>query len=131
MNSAKKGLKIDCLNIKECWPTVLEYGIPLYEYLDRKNERDSKYRIKPIINKSDSFIFGEKNKNNQNYRQYKYEECVNNITERYCLNEYFGCAYHYKRFCLECNDIFDFFNCTKCFEGYQLNEEGDCIEILE
>ena len=58
-------------------------------------------------------------------------ECVNNVTERYCLNQYFGCVYHYKRFCSECNNIFDFFNCTKCFEGYQLNEEGDCIEIIE
>ena len=45
----------------------------------------------------------------------------------YCLNNIFGCVkilgYSY---CLECNDIFNFYNCTKCFEGYILNQYGGC-----
>ena len=47
----------------------------------------------------------------------------------FCLNNIFGCVqilgYSY---CLECNDIFDFYNCTKCFEGYSLKYNGDCIQ---
>jgi len=45
----------------------------------------------------------------------------------YCLNNIFGCVkilgYSY---CLECNDIFNFYNCTKCSEGYILNQYGGC-----
>ena len=45
----------------------------------------------------------------------------------YCLNDIFGCVkilgYSY---CLECNNIFDFYNCTKCSEGYILNQYGGC-----
>ena len=46
----------------------------------------------------------------------------------YCLNDIFGCVkilgYSY---CLECNNIFDFYNCTKCFDGYKLNIYGGCL----
>ena len=45
----------------------------------------------------------------------------------YCLNNIFGCVrilgYSY---CLECNNIFDFYNCTKCYVGYYLKINGDC-----
>ena len=46
----------------------------------------------------------------------------------FCLNNIFGCikiiGYYY---CLECNNIFDFYNCTKCYDGYNL-KDGDCYE---
>ena len=47
----------------------------------------------------------------------------------YCSNELFGCIETYDHYCLECNDILDFNKCTKCINGYELNEENICIEI--
>ena len=55
--------------------------------------------------------------------------CKKCVDERgsFCLNDIFGCVkvlgYTY---CLECNNIFDFFNCTKCFDGYSLDKYGGC-----
>ena len=48
----------------------------------------------------------------------------------YCLNNYFGCVENlYNENCVQCNDIFDFEKCTKCEEGYILNEKSQCIKI--
>ena len=45
----------------------------------------------------------------------------------FCLNDIFGCVrilgYSY---CLECNNLLDFLNCTKCFDGYYLDKNGRC-----
>ena len=49
----------------------------------------------------------------------------------YCLNSYFGCTETGGDNCLECNDIFDFNNCTKCLDGYKLDEYGNCDKIEE
>ena len=55
--------------------------------------------------------------------------CIKCNNERgdYCLNDIFGCVkilgYSY---CLECKNIFDFHNCTKCFDDYTLNKNGGC-----
>ena len=49
----------------------------------------------------------------------------------YCINSVFGCVETFVEHCLECNDISDFNVCTKCIEGYELNEFGDCKTINE
>ena len=45
----------------------------------------------------------------------------------FCLNQYFGCVeiYGHDKF-IECNNNLDFYNCTKCEEGYKINEYGSC-----
>ena len=45
-----------------------------------------------------------------------------------CLNDIFGCVPIYSDHCLECNQILDFSNCTKCENGYVLNEYSICEE---
>ena len=30
--------------------------------------------------------------------------------------------------CLECNDYLDFEKCTKCYEGYKLNDLNECVQ---
>jgi len=50
-----------------------------------------------------------------------------NIDSFYCLNNYFGCIELFKNDrCQECNNILDFYNCTKCFDEYELNRFGLC-----
>ena len=55
-------------------------------------------------------------------------KCNGDDENSYCLNEYFGCIKVYDDKCIECNNIFDFDKCTKCKEGYKLNEINECIE---
>ena len=56
------------------------------------------------------------------------QKCKND-DGNYCLNKEFGCVETYNDNCLECNDILDFDYCTKCFEGYEINRFGECVEI--
>ena len=49
----------------------------------------------------------------------------------YCSNKIFGCIETYDHYCLECNDILELNKCTKCMEGYELNDENVCIKISE
>ena len=57
-------------------------------------------------------------------------KCQDNDEEHFCLNKDFGCVdiYYSGQNCLECNDNMDFFNSSKCFDGYSLNENGNCIK---
>ena len=55
------------------------------------------------------------------------KEC-NNEDGFYCLNNIFGCVEIYYEGCLECNQILDFSNCTKCDVGYELDEYSFCNE---
>ena len=61
----------------------------------------------------------------------KCKKCLNNEETYYfyCANEIFGCIETYDHYCLECNNILEFNKCTKCIEGYELNEEKECVEI--
>jgi len=53
--------------------------------------------------------------------------CLND-GNTYCLNNYFGCVEIYSDNCMECNQILDLSNCTKCEPGYVLNEYSQCEE---
>ena len=45
----------------------------------------------------------------------------------FCLNKDFGCVdLYFEQKCLECNDNLDLYTCTKCFEGYFLDDFGMC-----
>ena len=57
------------------------------------------------------------------------KKCQNDEKGTYCLNKFFGCEEIYDDKCLECNNIFDLFMCTKCIEGYELNNNNKCIRI--
>ena len=47
-----------------------------------------------------------------------------------CLNNYFGCIEIYgNNKCIECNNILDFYNCSKCEDSYKIDENGLCEEI--
>ena len=53
-------------------------------------------------------------------------KCQNNDDGIFCLNEMFGCVEIFYENCLECNEYLDFDSCTKCDNGYILNEYGLC-----
>ena len=59
----------------------------------------------------------------------KCKKCQNDEFEMFCVNEYFGCEEILTENCLECNNNFDLFKCTKCFEGYELNNNDKCVKI--
>ena len=63
----------------------------------------------------------------------KCKKCLNNNDEyyNYCLNSEFGCIETTIIGCEECNNILNFYECTKCYEGYTLNEKGECIINIE
>ena len=55
-------------------------------------------------------------------------KCVNKNDNSYsCLNNVFGCVETNIKNCILCDNIYDFNKCTKCEEGFELNEEGNCI----
>ena len=56
------------------------------------------------------------------------QKCRNDLNATYCLNEYFGCEPMIFENCLECNDLLDLYKCTKCIEGYELNQHNICFE---
>ena len=57
------------------------------------------------------------------------QKCQNDDKNRFCINNNFGCVNTNNENCLECNDLLDFDKCTKCLEGYKLNENGKCEQI--
>ena len=46
----------------------------------------------------------------------------------FCLNKDFGCVESFYGNCLECHNTLDFDICSKCIEGYELNNYNVCIE---
>ena len=56
------------------------------------------------------------------------QKCSNENGELYCLNKYFGCVESMYENCLECNDIFNLYRCTKCYEGYEVNMFNVCVK---
>ena len=59
----------------------------------------------------------------------KCQKCKNDEGD-YCLNEYFGCVEIGTDNCLECNDLIDLYSCTKCSDGYEIDDYyGRCIKV--
>ena len=56
------------------------------------------------------------------------QRCLNDDENSFCLNSYFGCVDLFFDYCLECNDNLDLEKCTKCFDGYIINEYDQCDE---
>ena len=55
-------------------------------------------------------------------------KCQNNDEGIFCLNNIFECVeIYFNDYCLECNNYADFDNCTKCLDGYKLNEDNKCV----
>ena len=55
------------------------------------------------------------------------KKCQDSKEGTYCLNKDFGCVdISFKKNCLECDNLPDFFYCTKCIDGYTL-DNGDCL----
>ena len=54
-------------------------------------------------------------------------KCQDDDNGSYCLNKDFGCVHSFYENCLECNDNLDFYECTKCAEGFKLNDRGKCV----
>ena len=46
--------------------------------------------------------------------------------ESYCLNKDFGCVQYYTQNCLKCDNNLDLDKCTKCLDGYHLDDNGEC-----
>ena len=59
---------------------------------------------------------------------FKCVECINkkHPLKSSCLNSIFGCVETKDENCYRCDDIFNFNNCTECYDGYILNE-GICL----
>ena len=54
-------------------------------------------------------------------------KCKNKEGGYFCLNKDFECVeIFYNNHCLQCNDVLDFEKCNKCFDGYTLDENGEC-----
>ena len=49
--------------------------------------------------------------------------------EGFCLNNMFGCVEMFFDNCLECNYIFNMEICTKCYDGYEVDEFDTCSKI--
>ena len=54
--------------------------------------------------------------------------CYNDEIYSFCMNNDFECVETFVDKCLECNDILNFDKCTKCFDGYELDDNGYCVE---
>ena len=57
------------------------------------------------------------------------QKCKNDENGVFCLNNIYECVeVYFNDYCLVCNNILDFDNCTRCFDGYNLNENNECVE---
>ena len=70
-----------------------------------------------------------------NCEEFKDQKCIKCKKDNpwgypgYCLNEEFGCVDSFLKHCIRCDDIMDMEKCTKCEEGYEIDELGYCVEI--
>ena len=56
------------------------------------------------------------------------KKCQKDDIESFCLNKDFGCVQEYTNNCLECNNVLELDKCTKCIDGYYLDENGECYQ---
>lgn len=57
----------------------------------------------------------------QKFEDEDYEQCLNNVFG--CIEAYFD------ENCLECNDLSEVGDCTYCMDGFELDNNNNCIEI--
>ena len=57
------------------------------------------------------------------------EKSYNN--KNMCLNSVYGCVETFVSNCLRCDNIHNFDECTVCVDGYELDEDGDCVAKVE
>ena len=70
----------------------------------------------------------EKDENGKCIKCFTYEEDY----YYHCLNDVFECVDTYKDGCAICNnDLFDFDNCTKCMDNFEMNHVNECFEIID
>jgi len=50
-----------------------------------------------------------------------------NSNNNSCLNNIFGCVDTKVENCLKCDNLFDLNSCEQCLEGFELNENGKCV----
>ena len=54
-------------------------------------------------------------------------KCLDDDNRSYCLNKDFGCVHTFYGNCLECDDLLNLDECTKCDEGFKINDYGKCV----
>ena len=54
-------------------------------------------------------------------------KCLDEGDKNYCLNKDFGCVSSFYGNCLECNYLLDLSDCTKCADGFKVNDYGRCV----
>ena len=54
-------------------------------------------------------------------------KCLDDDNGSYCLNKDFGCVHTFYGNCLECNDLLHLDDCTKCADGFKINDYGNCV----
>ena len=74
--------------------------------------------------------------NNVECAEKKDEECVKCKEVDYdsfylCLNSFYGCVETYLSNCLRCDNMYNFNECTECMEGYELNNQAQCVAKAE
>ena len=132
-NNCEKCQKNYCLDKSK---KICKYNAGINEEEDKKYFRCSKLNEDGTfcIQCEDGLILNEENlcineKLCSEKEDNKCISCINNKSswKNSCLNEIFGCVETMVENCYRCDNIFDFNNCTKCSEGYILNNEGECI----
>ena len=89
----------------------------------------------------DGYILSEKGfcMDEEHCEEKKNEKCVkcmqnvikDGMLKSYCLNDRYGCVDSVEG-CLQCNDIYEFNSCTKCFPGFYFDEDyGFCYECKD
>ena len=120
-----------CLNLKDnrCYPNdeIVDESKKYYFNCNRTNSDGSKCAIC-----MEGFVLNENGLCvDEEHCSYKEGGICKGCTDEdgtYCLNNLFGCVEIYYDHCLECNQILDFGNCTKCESGFILDDYSQCVE---
>ena len=118
-----------CLNLKNnrCYPNdeILSEKEKFYYNCNRTNQEGTKCEIclEGYVLNENGLCIDEEHCNSKIGGVCK---SCQNTDDNYCLNNDFGCIFTFDAHCLECNQVLDFANCTKCESGYAINEYSVC-----
>lgn len=122
-----------CLNLKDnrCYPNdeISDESKKFYYKCNRTNSEGNTCEIC-----LEGFVLNENglciDEEHCSYKQGGIcKACKDDEYASYCLNNIFGCVEYYSDNCLECNQLLDFGNCTKCETGFILDEYSQCVEV--